>query len=263
MFAATDSGLPEIIPGSQPLKPTACIQRGFDLVIRNFGMILLIGLVYVAVSALAGALLSGMDSALHLTPSRPVELNTLGTGPDKTNSFTAYSRPSALHTILSNLLSLFLSLGLTRIGLNLVSGKEFSVAMLFGGGRKMVTAFIGSLLYMVVVGVGLILLIVPGIYLALKYGQFMFAIVDRELGVLESFKYSASITTNNKGNLALLWLLMILVILAGFLALVLGLIVAIPVIWIAWVVAYRWMQFGYVAALDHPGTKTPMLSGTP
>ena len=46
------------------------------------------------------------------------------------------------------------------------------------------------------------------------------------------------------------------------LALVVGLAVALPVAWMSWVVAYRWMQYGFSAALDQPGTKTPMLAGS-
>jgi hypothetical protein len=48
--------------------------------------------------------------------------------------------------------------------------------------------------------------------------------------------------------------------LAGCLALCLGLFFAMPVMWLSWIVAYRWMQYGHRAALDHPGTQTPMLA---
>jgi uncharacterized membrane protein len=78
---------------------------------------------------------------------------------------------------------------------------------------------------------------------------------------MDSFKYSSALTTNNRLNLFLLGLLGILVMLAGLLALCVGLFFAIPVMWLSWIVAYRWMQYGHRAALDHPGTKTPMLAG--
>ena len=108
--------------------------------------------------------------------------------------------------------------------------------------------------------IGFLLLIAPGVYLALKYGQFMTAIVDRDLGVMESFSYSASITTNNRLSLLGLWFLCILVVLAGALACGVGLVFAIPVAWLSSVVAFRWMQYGHRAAMDHPGTRTPMLA---
>ena len=85
--------------------------------------------------------------------------------------------------------------------------------------------------------------------------------MDRDLGIMESFAYSSSITTNNRLNLFVLGLLAIVIALAGCLALVIGLGFAYPVIWLSWVVAYRWMQYGHRAAMDHPGTRTPMLTG--
>jgi uncharacterized membrane protein len=109
--------------------------------------------------------------------------------------------------------------------------------------------------------VGLVLFIVPGIYIMLRYGQYMTAIVDRNMGVMESLSYSSSITENNRMNLFVLILMTIAIAIAGCLALVVGLIFAYPVIWLSWAVAYRWMQYGHRAAMDHPGTQTPMLTG--
>ena len=45
----------------------------------------------------------------------------------------------------------------------------------------------------------------------------------------------------------------------GFIALCVGLIFAIPVVWLSAVVAYRWMQYGRRAIMDHPGTEVPMI----
>lgn len=84
--------------------------------------------------------------------------------------------------------------------------------------------------------------------------------VDRNLGVVDSFKYSATITINNRMNLFLLGLLGFLIVIAGCFALCVGMFFAIPVMWLSWTVAYRWMQYGHRAALDHPGTATPMLA---
>jgi uncharacterized membrane protein len=85
--------------------------------------------------------------------------------------------------------------------------------------------------------------------------------VDRNLGIMESFSYSSSITTNNRLNLFVLALLYILIAIAGCLALCVGILFAYPVIMLSGIVAYRWMQYGHRAVMDHPGTQTPMLSG--
>jgi hypothetical protein len=266
IHSPADGPISEIVPGSQPIPPTACIKRAFDLVIRHFGMILLIGVVYIASTAIVSTLLTQMDSALGLPPAeRAVQRWDTADGVSRSeNYFGSEDDPAShLHTLLSNLFGIFLSLGLTRIGLNIVSGKPFTLAMLFGGGRQLVTACLATLLYLAMVIVGLVLFIVPGIYLALRFGHYQSAIVDKNLSVLESLKYSSAITTNNRLHLCGLFVLTVGILLAGLLALLVGLVIAIPIFWLTWVVAYRWMQYGYVAVLDQPGTQTPVLAANP
>ena len=64
------------------------------------------------------------------------------------------------------------------------------------------------------------------------------------MGVLQAFDYSSRITTGQRLNLFILSLVMIAIIIAGFLALIIGLIFAIPVAMLSWVLAYRWLQYG-------------------
>lgn len=251
----TGEVIDEIVPGSEPIDVMACVKRGFDLTVRNFGNILLVGIVYFAVSFGVGLLVSLVDHALGYGPGNQTSYQVnFGAG-----FSTAQQSGSVIGIIIKQLLSIFLSLGVTRIGLNLVSGKETSIGMLFGGGGKFLPAVGATILYMLMVCIGLVLLIVPGVYLALRYGQYLTAMVDRDLGIMDSFAYSSSITTNNRINLFLLALMAILISIAGCLALCVGLFFALPVIWLSVLVAYRWMQYGHRAALDHSGTATPML----
>jgi uncharacterized membrane protein len=249
--------LGEIVPGSEPIDVGACVKRGFELTTRNFGTILLVGLTYFGLSLGMKLILGQIDAAFGLAPIPNAEWHA-----ETGNAFARYQQQgSPLNLIVSQVLSIFLALGLVRVGLNLVSGKPVSVAMLFSEGRKLLRAFGATILYGAMLVIGFLLLIVPGIYLALRYGQYMTAIVDRDMGILESLSYSSSITTNNRLNLFLLALMAIVIVIAGCLALVVGLIFAYPVIWLSWMVAYRWMQYGHRAAMDQPGTQTPMLAG--
>lgn len=252
--------LQEIVPGSEPIDIGACVKRGFDLTIRNFGMILLVGITYIGITFAANLILSAIDSALGLGQSQQV-FRSSESGNPATMAFLASTTRTAspLNVIVSQLLSIFMSLGLVRVGLNFVSGRDVSVAQLFGEGRKMLRAIGAYIIFGVAFAIGLLLLIVPGIYIMLRYGQFLTAIVDRDMGIMEAFSYSSSITTNNRLNIFLLGLLSILIVIAGLLALCIGLIFAYPVIWLSWLVSYRWMQYGHKAAMDHPGTTTPLL----
>lgn len=260
--AQEGTSLSEIIPGSEPIDVMACVKRGFELTTRNFGNILLVGVVYIGIMIAATVILGVIDSALGLgqTTTTQGQWNAEDPGASMSAFSQTTTTGSPLNAIVSNVLSIFLTLGLVRIGLNLASGREFSVGMLFGGGRHLLRAIGASILYGLMVALGLVLLIVPGIYLALRYGQFMAAIVDRDMGVMESLSYSSSITTNNRMNLFLLTLLGIAIAIAGIIALCVGIFFAYPVIWLSWMVAFRWMQYGHRAAMDQPGTQTPMLA---
>jgi len=88
------------------------------------------------------------------------------------------------------------------------------------------------ILYGLMIAIGFLLLIAPGIYLAMRYGHCLTAMVDRDLGIMDSFQYSLSISTNNRLNLFLLSLLGIFITFAGCLVLCVGLLFALPVIWL-------------------------------
>ena len=85
---------------------------------------------------------------------------------------------------------------------------------------------------------GLLLLIVPGIILGLMFSQFLYLIVDRNMGIVESLEVSAQITRGNKVTIFLLWFVSLGLVLAGFLMCCVGLIFTGPLVNLMWVVAY-------------------------
>lgn len=251
-LATASIALKEITPGSELIDPMACLSRGYEIFRRQFGNILLVGLVYFACLIGLSILFGIAEVAVTMMTSQSSENTT------ESSSLTLVV--SVISQVVQQIVSIFLQLGMARVGLNLVSGKEVSIAMLFGEGSKLLRAIGASILFGIAALIGFVLLIVPGIYIVLRYGQFMNAIVDRDLGIMDAFSYSSSITTNNRLNLFGLGLLSILAIIVGLIPCGLGLIIAGPVIWLAALIAYRWLQYGPDAAKDHPGTQIPMLN---
>ena len=252
-YTSAELALTEILAGSALIDPMDCISRGYEIFKRQFANILLTALVYFA--CLIGlSLLFGMGELLVTMMASP------GNGSTSEPSNTSLV-VTVISQIVQQVVSIFLQLGLARIGLNLISGKDVSIGMLFGGGSKLLRAIGATIVLGIAVLIGLVLLIVPGIYIALRYGQVINAIVDRDLGIMEAFSYSESITTNNRMNLFVLALLALIGLIIGLIPCGLGLLIVGPVIWLASLVAYRWLQYGPDAAKDHPGTQTPMLNG--
>ncbi|MFZ2187032.1 MAG: DUF975 family protein [Candidatus Moraniibacteriota bacterium] len=136
-------------------------------------------------------------------------------------------------------LGFIVQLGLIRMYLDLAEGTEDKLAVLFSQ-HRLIWRYLGAaLLYGLMVALGLALLIIPGIYWALKYQFFSYLIVDKNLGVLDALKKSATMTEGVKWKLLGFALVLCGLNILGALALVLGLLVTIPVSIIAYVYVYR------------------------
>lgn len=98
---------------------------------------------------------------------------------------------------------------------------------------------LAALLTGLVVGVGLFLLVIPGIVAAIALLFVKLLVIDRHLGPVEAFKESVRITKGHRLELFVLILLVALIDLAGVLLLGIGLLVAIPVTTLAVTRSYR------------------------
>jgi uncharacterized membrane protein len=96
-----------------------------------------------------------------------------------------------------------------------------------------------SFLVYCVVGLGLLLLIVPGIIAIVVFMFAMIIVIDQELGPIDAMSESIRITRGNRWPLLGLAAVQIAIGVAGVLALGVGVLVAIPVVMISLVHAYR------------------------
>jgi uncharacterized membrane protein len=243
----------DIVPGTDRIDPVACIQRGFELTKQHFGMLLVVGLIYFGISM-------GLAFAQNILDAVVLRSLPASYGQTDFSQFQAVTAGQwaylAISRIFSQAVGVYLSLGTLRISLNIVDGLPFSPGMVFSHVNRLVRATVVYFILMVASAFGFLLLIFPGIYIWTRWGQALIAVVDRDMSVGQAFAYSSSITTNNRVNVFLLYLLCILVGIAGALACCIGLFFAMPMIWLATAVAYRWMQKGRIAATQS-GTVSP------
>ena len=124
-----------------------------------------------------------------------------------------------LATLVTDLLlkvfSVFLSLGATRYGHRLLNGEKPEITVLFSQGNKVVSAIGANILYFLMVILGFIFLLIPGIILAIRFSFFQQATVEKRLGPIESLKYSWNLTRGNGLSLFGLGILSFFVLLAG------------------------------------------------
>lgn len=149
---------------------------------------------------------------------------------------------SLIIALCSSLVGMFITLGVIKICFKVYAGEKFEISEMFANQKPFLNYLLATILFVVAVIVGLILLIVPGIILAIKMGFYPYLIVDKEMGPIDALKESMNLTKGNCWNLFLLWFLVLGVLLLGILALFVGIIVAIPVIWMAYIFVYRYLE---------------------
>jgi uncharacterized membrane protein len=103
-----------------------------------------------------------------------------------------------------------------------------------------------TLLTAIIVVIGLILLIVPGVIAAMMLLFVKFIVVDRKMGPIEALKESVRMTKGHRMTLFLLVLLIAVINIIGAILLLVPLLVTIPVSTLAMVYAYR--KIGHAAS---------------
>ncbi|MEK7558821.1 MAG: hypothetical protein AAB521_00780 [Patescibacteria group bacterium] len=158
------------------------------------------------------------------------------------NMVTEALKGSALSLIwglISFAISLLVQIGSIKIVLDLYDKKQLNFSHLYSHSSLFLRYLGASILYVIAVGIGFILLIIPGIYLAIKWQFYSFLIVDKNMGIMESFKKSSAMTEGVKWKLFLFALALAVINILGALVLVVGLIVTIPTTVMATIYIYR------------------------
>ena len=219
-----------------------CISRGWRLTCQNFKLFFICITLPLIISSIINYILSAIAVSIDgqttmVLGNQIIVQNKLGFA-------------TVVTGLISNLISIIISMGIIRVALNYQDGKDISFSTAFSQTDKMIKGFLASIIFGIMFGIGLVLLIVPGIYIATKYGFFLHAIVDKNCGIMESFKYSDELTKDNKMNIFILFILSILVIIAGALALIVGLLWAYPTMFLAITIAYCCLHHGKSSKLE-------------
>ena len=154
-------------------------------------------------------------------------------------STSAVSMSWLLASLISTAVSVVLSAVFARAALDVVDGQPFDFMGAFGR-LNFVNVLIAALLVSVVVTIGFILLVIPGLVaLFLTYFTTLFVVDDDAESPVKAITDSAKLIGANVGDSLLLALLSVLVLIAGAIALLVGLFVAYPVTAVASAYAYR------------------------
>lgn len=134
--------------------------------------------------------------------------------------------------ILNVFLSGAISVGAATFFLKIVRGQQECLEDIFEGFRtNYVASLVALVLTFIVVFLGFLLLIVPGVILGLGLSQTFYILADdKEISGVDAMKKSWEMMDGYKVKFLLLCLLYFLMVIAGLLALVVGIFFVIPII---------------------------------
>ncbi len=130
---------------------------------------------------------------------------------------------------------------LVRACLDVLDGRRFDVV---DAARRIpwpdivVTALVVSAM----TTVGVVLCVVPGVVVAVLTGFSTYVVVEEGAGPVDAVRRSAVLVRRHAGDVVTLMLLTIGVVLAGLLVACVGLVVALPLVYLSWGFAYRWFH---------------------
>jgi uncharacterized membrane protein len=204
-------------------SPTEAVGFAWNAVMQHFADIALPLAVGVFVMGLPAGIVNGLRTGLitGLAASGSVDADTLQLINVLTAPFTQ---------IVNVFAQAFMFGGLFGFVLKALRGQKPAFGEVFSGGRFFVSMLGAGIVASIAYVVGIMLCVVPGIIVAIGLSLYPVLITDRQLGAIDSLKESWRLTTGHKVNLFIYGILIVLIMIAGFLACCLGaLLVSAPI----------------------------------
>ncbi len=162
--------------------------------------------------------------------------------------------------VITMIIGIYLSIGVARVYLQINDGKKTRYTDLFNvTAREFIQVFIAGILYSLALLVAVLLILIPlsfidmqfvsqlliamiiaaVIYVVIKLQFYIYLIVDKKRSAVDSLKESFAITKGQEWQLVFLMFTYLGILLLGLVALIVGLLIAIPVTGLATTYVYR------------------------
>ena len=105
-------------------------------------------------------------------------------------------------------LSLLILMGYSKAGIDIHDGNSVSLKDLFMHYKKLPDFLIGLLFYLVLIAISSIFLIIPGIFIAVRFSFGLFFVLQGDGPALDSLKKSWNVTSGHFFNLLIFYLLL-------------------------------------------------------
>ncbi len=220
------------------------IQFGWETVKKNLGFFIVLMLVVFAIRP-------GASFGPFFNPSMPWQDNTTSTAISNLNNpeITTVVSLLVLFTILIVIIGfiawvfqVLVNISLNKIALTFADNKKISFDEVFKSYNVFLNYIIGNFLFGVIVFLGFMFFIVPGVIFALRLQFVPYLIIDKNLDAVSAVKHSWEMTRSHTLDLLGFLAVSILINFLGVLFLFVGLLVTIPTTMVAHAHVYRKLE---------------------
>ena len=170
---------------------------------------------------------------------------------------------SLIISLISGVLSVIVGAGFTKSMIRYVRGDYHQIQIfdLFSvlNMKTLLHYFAYSLILSIATFIGFIFFIIPGFYILITYGFGTFLIIDKNISFMDAARLSSVMTSGIKMQIFMLGIVSVGVLFLGMLALILGIFVALPVVFLAGVLLYVKAVKFYESAASENKTIEPEL----
>jgi len=132
------------------------------------------------------------------------------------------------------LINFVIGVGLLNIALCYAFDKTATINNFLTTVNKYAKVFVVQLLFVIMLYIGFLLLIVPGIILLVRFQYCTLFVLKYDTGIIDSFKLSARLTEGNRMDLFLFGIIAMLFSLLGFIACGIGIYITAPLATACW-----------------------------
>ncbi len=125
------------------------------------------------------------------------------------------------------------------IGVRRAVDQPFTFKMIFQYFGFIVPLLLTTLLLYVLVAIGFVLLIIPGIYLSVSYTFALLLVIEKKMGIWEALETSRKAVTHRWFSLFFFWIILSVIMMISAIPIGIGLIWTIPMGCIAYGIMYR------------------------
>jgi len=148
------------------------------------------------------------------------------------------------------LLTTPITVGVMLVGVKLAADVRASGSSIFSYFDMMLNLFLQTLLIYLIVFIGILLLVLPGIYLAFAYMYAGSLVVEKKMGIWEAMEASRRAVTHSWFKLFFVWIIIMVLIIISAIPLLIGLIWTLPLSLLCFGVVYKTLFGVERATLD-------------